>query len=165
MYRKAIYPGTFDPITFGHIDIIRRASKIFDHITIGISSASEKATLFTLEERLEITNVELNNTDILNYDVVIFDGLLVDFAYKNNIYIIIRGLRALSDFELEFKMSYINHQINSSIETLFIPANKGHFVASSVAKEIERLGGDSSKLVSNYIANKMRQKYKSKKYL
>lgn len=169
-----IYPGTFDPMTLGHVDIIKRAVRIFGHITIGVAAAcGGKGTLFTLEERCEIAKTELESAFVglgiecsrgvvCNgfYSVVAFDGLLVDFARKNNIKIIVRGLRALSDFELEFKMAYINRKIGSDIDTVFIPASEdGHFIASSVAKEIVSLGGDVESMVSPYVAKMLRNKY------
>ncbi len=155
---KAIYPGTFDPITRGHIEIIKRASKIFSHLIIGIAEDTNKSPLFSLSDRVDMAKAEIakiENGD-LNIEVLPFSGLLVDFAEHSKAVVIIRGLRAVSDFEYEFQMSYMNHKINSRVETLFIPANEaGHFISSRFVKEMARLGGEIEGFVSKEIAQKL----------
>lgn len=155
---KAIYPGTFDPITRGHIEIIKRAGKIFPHLIIGIAEDTNKSPLFSLEDRVQMARTEIDKlTDISpNIEVLPFSGLLVDFAERSEVAVIIRGLRAVSDFEYEFQMSYMNHKINSKVETLFIPANEaGHFISSRFVKEMARLGGRIEGFVSEGIAQKL----------
>jgi pantetheine-phosphate adenylyltransferase len=123
----AIYPGTFDPITFGHIDIIKRASEMFDHLIIAVAKDNAKNPLFSLEERAELIREEIQN---LNSDAKIsvekFEGLLVDFAVSKNAKVIIRGLRAVSDFEFEFQMFGMNSQLNPKIQTIFLPASESN---------------------------------------
>ena len=143
----AIYPGSFDPVTNGHIDIIQRASKLFDKIIIAISKKTiNKAHLFNSKERLDLINENIQ--DFKNVEVHIFDELLVNYANKMNANIIIRGLRAFSDFESEFQMSLMNRKMNSSINTLFLmPHEKYTHISSSIVKEVSLLGGN----VSDYV--------------
>lgn len=160
-----IYPGTFDPITFGHIDIIKRASKIFDHVVIAIAKDNAKNPLFTLEERLEIAKKEIiaNKLSKKVYAEK-FEGLLVDYAKKKNSNVIIRGLRAVSDFEYEFQMFGMNSKLCPDIQTIFLPASESHhFIASRIVKEIVRLGGNVDNFVSKYVAKKLREKINSTK--
>lgn len=161
-YSRVIYPGTFDPVTLGHMDIIKRATVIFDYVIVGVAASFGKNTLFTLEERKKILEQELVTAGIERCEVMVFDGLLVDFARVHGISIIVRGLRALSDFEREFKMAYINHKMDKNVNTVFIPASEdGHFIASSVAKEIAQLGGDLRALVSPSVADMIYEKSKN----
>jgi len=156
MTKIAIYPGTFDPITLGHIDIINRAAKLFDHLIIAVARDSAKNPLFNLDERLELIKGELN---IPGISVEKFEGLLVDFANKKDAKIIVRGLRAVSDFEYEFQMFGMNSKLDSSIQTVFLPASEtNHFIASRFVKEVARLGGDISKFVSPNVAKKLHEK-------
>ncbi|MCE2991355.1 MAG: pantetheine-phosphate adenylyltransferase [Candidatus Jidaibacter sp.] len=154
----AIYPGTFDPITFGHLEIIKRAAKIFDHIIIAVAEDTNKSPLFSLEERVAMAEVEvakLKNTTT-KIKVSPFSGLLVDFAERSGATVVIRGLRAVSDFEYEFQMAYMNQKINSKVETLFIPANEAsNFISSRFVKEMARLGGNIEGFVSQEIAQKL----------
>ncbi len=154
----AIYPGTFDPITFGHLEIIKRAAKIFDHIIIAVAEDTNKSPLFSLEERVAMAEVEvakLKNTTT-KIKVSPFAGLLVDFAERSGATVVIRGLRAVSDFEYEFQMAYMNQKINSKVETLFIPANEAsNFISSRFVKEMARLGGNIEGFVSQEIAQKL----------
>tara|TARA_Y100001970_G_scaffold80565_1_gene102308 strand:- start:2857 stop:3348 length:492 start_codon:yes stop_codon:yes gene_type:complete len=145
----AIYPGSFDPITNGHLDIIDRSSKLFDKVIIGVSKTSKsKKYLFSDEERLNLIADNIKN--LVNVEVVIFDGLLVEYAQKMNINIIIRGLRAFSDFELEFQMSLMNRKLNNNINTVFLmPHEKYTHVSSSIVKEVASLGGN----VKDYVPN------------
>lgn len=156
----AIYPGTFDPITFGHLDIIKRASEIVDHLVIAVAKDTSKNPLFTVSERVELVKEEIIN---LKSDAKIsvepFEGLLVDFAAKKDAKLIIRGLRAVSDFEYEFQMFGMNSKLNPNIQTIFLPASENnHFIASKFVKEVARLGGDISKFVSPHVVKKLKLK-------
>lgn len=158
--KSAIYPGTFDPITSGHIDIIKRASNLFDRLIVAVAYDACKNTLFSLEERVSIANAEILALNIKNVEVMQFHGLLVEFASSQNATVIVRGLRALADFEYEFRMSYINHKLHSKVETIFLPATEqGHFISATFVKEIARLKGNLTGLVSDYVAKKLRRHY------
>jgi pantetheine-phosphate adenylyltransferase len=156
----AIYPGTFDPITFGHLDIIKRANELFDQLIIGIAQDSYKNPIFTSDERVEMVKEEVKN--IKNSDkikVEKFEGLLINFAQKKSCQIIVRGLRAVSDFEYEFQMFGMNSKLDQNIQTIFLPASENHhFIASKLVKEIAKLGGNINNFVSDNIANKIKQK-------
>ncbi|MAV58943.1 MAG: pantetheine-phosphate adenylyltransferase [Candidatus Marinimicrobia bacterium] len=155
----AIYPGSFDPITNGHLDIISRSSKLFDKVIIGISkSSNSKDYLFSDEERLQLASNSTKHID--NVEPIVFDGLLVDFALKNNINVIIRGLRAFSDFESEFQMSLMNRKLNSEITTIFMmPHEKYTHISSSIVKEVFSLEGDISDYVSDPVLKALNLKY------
>ncbi len=143
MKKIAIYPGSFDPITNGHIDLIKRASKLFDEIIIGITQNSKKKAFLSIDDRINTTNTALK--DISNIKVLSFNTLLVDFADKQNAQVILRGLRAVSDFEYEFQLSGMNKHLNPNIETLFMtPAEQYANISSSLVREILVLGGDIS---------------------
>ena len=142
----AIYPGTFDPITNGHLDVIKRASKLFDKLIIGVALDNNKKTMFSILERINF--IEDSLTAFNNIEVVEFKGLLMNFAESTNSIAIIRGLRVLSDFEYEFKMAMMNRGINEEISTLFLmPHMKYVHISSSLVKEVSLLGGD----VSDYV--------------
>ncbi len=155
----AIYPGSFDPITNGHLDIIDRSSKLFDKVVIGVSKTSKsKKYLFSDEERLNL--IEDNVKNLVNVEVVVFDGLLVEYAQKMNINIIIRGLRAFSDFELEFQMSLMNRKLNNNINTVFLmPHEKYTHVSSSIVREVASLGGNVKDYVPNSVLLALNNKY------
>ena len=156
---KVIYPGTFDPITLGHMDVLKRIAKIFDCIILGVAADSRKNTLFSVEERVAMARNEMQEQGLKNVEVQSFNGLLVDFARRVDSKIIVRGLRAVSDFEYEFQMSYINNKLTSDIETMFIPATaNGHFISSSFVKEIARLDGKLEGLASSYVIEKLKEK-------
>lgn len=156
----AIYPGTFDPITFGHLDIIKRAAEIFDHLIIAVAKDNAKNPLFSLDERVELIKEEVKNIGV-KIEVEKFEGLLVDFAEKKNSKILIRGLRAVSDFEYEFQLFGMNSKLNPSIQTIFLPASENnHFIASKMVKEVARLDGDISKFVSQNVQKKLAAKLK-----
>jgi pantetheine-phosphate adenylyltransferase len=150
--RAAVYPGTFDPVTDGHMDIIKRAAKVVDRLVVAVAVNVGKDTLLSLEERTAILSAEVNDlgTDISSRVTVMpFDNLLVDFVDSVNATIIIRGLRAVSDFEYEFQMASMNGRLNADIETIFLTASENHqFIASRFVKEIGRLGGDIGHFVS-----------------
>ncbi len=143
----AVYPGTFDPITNGHFDIIKRASQICTTLIVAVAENQDKSPMFSVEKRIEFIK---DATKTLNKDIKIvgFSNLLVDFMRQNNVNVIIRGLRATSDFEYEFQLSCVNHRLDSSIETIFLPARDDmHFISSRTIKEIARLGGNISGFV------------------
>ena len=158
----AIYPGTFDPITFGHLDIIKRASALFDHLIIGVAKDNSKKPMFSTQERSEMIIEEIKNLE--NKDKISvenFEGLLIKFAQKKSCQIIIRGLRAVSDFEYEFQMYGMNYKLDNSIQTIFLPASENHhFIASKLVKEIAILGGDISYFVSQNVKEKINKKLK-----
>ncbi len=152
---KVIYPGTFDPITKGHADIIKRICAIFPHLIIAVAEDTPKTTMFSVLKRVEQVMKEVSLMGLQNrtVEVVPFSGLLVDFVEQQGAHLLIRGLRAASDFEYEFQMSYMNHKIKPSVETFFIPANENsHFISSRFVKELARLGGDIENFVSTHIA-------------
>lgn len=154
----AIYPGTFDPITVGHIDIIKRAVDLFDHIIIATAIDNNKHPLFSIDERVEMIKEDVKKFGD-RVSVEKFDGLLVDFAREKNAKILIRGLRAVSDFEYEFQMFGMNSKLDPNLQTIFLPASEtNHFIASKFVKEVARLKGDISKFVSSNVANKLLSK-------
>jgi pantetheine-phosphate adenylyltransferase len=156
MERKAVYPGSFDPITNGHVDIIERGLKIFDRIVIAVLENPKKQPLFSTKERVRmIEDIFLEQKRI---EVKAFDGLLVDFVRKNDATIVIRGLRAISDFEYEFQMTLMNRKLNPDIETLFMmPSISYSFLSSNLVKEVSMLGGSLSGLVPAEVENKLKK--------
>ena len=164
MSRAALYPGTFDPLTNGHIDIIGRALKLYDRLVIGVAINEAKKPLFSLEERVAIVKREaakLNGPHNATIDVLPFDGLLMHFAEKCGVSAIVRGLRAVSDFEYEFQMASMNEQLNPDIETVFLMADVRHqAVASRLVKEIAKLGGDVSKFVPADVKRDLLEKFR-----
>lgn len=160
----AIYPGTFDPITFGHLDIIKRASKIFDKLYISIAENTQKKPLLSLTERKELVTDAINITKIdSNCQIIIdsFSGLLVEYARSKECKVLVRGLRAISDFEYEFQMSCMNSKLASEIQTIFLPASDNmQFISSRFVKQIASLSGDISELVTANTKEKLQEKYK-----
>ena len=159
----AVYPGTFDPITNGHTDLVRRACGIFDQVVVGIATGADggKQPYFDLSERVELAKQAL--AAIPNVNVRGFDGLLVDFARQQNAKTILRGLRAVSDFEFEFQLASMNRQLDDSFESVFLtPAEEYAFISSSLVREIASLGGDVSKFVSPAVVKALQEKAKSK---
>lgn len=156
-----IYPGTFDPITNGHADIISRASRICDELILAISSSVSKEPMFLIEERCQMATLYLEKYGIAsNVKVINFDGLLVNFASKVGAHFIIRGLRAVSDFEYEFQMACMNSRLDERIETIFFPASeKNQFISSKLVKEIVSLGGDISAFVIPEIKDRLIKYY------
>ena len=154
--RTAIYPGTFDPVTNGHIDIIRRALKIFDKLIVSVALNVRKNPLFSIEQRVNFIQQELEKIKISNVEILPFDNLLIDCAKQNNASVIIKGLRAVSDFEYELQMGLMNRNLDESMETLFmIPSQEYAFLSSSFVKEIAKHGGDIRKLVPKTVAEKL----------
>ena len=147
----AIYPGTFDPITNGHVDLVQRACRLFDHVVVAIAAGSTKAPVFTLEERAALAQEVLTGCD--NFEVCSFDTLLVDFMQEKGARVIIRGLRAVSDFEYEFQLASMNRKLAPEVETVFLtPAEQFSFISSSLVREIAALGGDVSAFVHPNVA-------------
>lgn len=158
----AIYPGTFDPVTFGHLDIITKALFVFDEIIVAVAKNTAKNPLFSHEERVLMVKEEVEHLNTNNKKVVpaAFSNLLVDFAREQQAIAIIRGLRAVSDFEFEFQMACMNAKLSPEIPTVFLPASeKTHFVASRLVKEVCRLNGDVSDFVSEKVRAKLIKKY------
>ena len=153
--KVGIYPGTFDPLTFGHIDIVKRSLKIVDKLIIGVANNKNKTSLLSIEDRKNIISCDLNsNLNNNNISVKTIKGLLTDFAREKNVTCIIRGLRAVSDFEYEFQMTGMNYQLNPKIDTIFLmSSDKNSFISSNFVKEVHKLGGDVSKFVSKNTIN------------
>lgn len=146
----AIYPGSFDPITNGHLDVLHRASKLFDHVIIAVLINPSKTPFLSIDVRMNLIRESI--TDLKNVEVDSFEGLTVDYAVKKNAKVLIRGLRAVSDFEHEMQMAQINKTLNTEVETIFlVPKSEYNFLASSLVKEVSLLGGDVSQLVPEVV--------------
>jgi pantetheine-phosphate adenylyltransferase len=159
MKKVAIYPGSFDPITYGHIDIIERALEIFDNVIVAIANNAEKKAFFSIEERLEMVKSIFKDTP--NVIVDSFKGLLVDYVAKTNAIVILRGLRATSDFEYEFHMASMNRSLNTHLDTLFMMTSKDYFfVSSRTIKEVAGLGGAVEGLVPDLVVRRLKEKFK-----
>jgi pantetheine-phosphate adenylyltransferase len=157
--QRAVYPGSFDPITSGHVDIIQRGLKIFDEILVAVLENPKKKPLFSTKERINM--IQDFFVDNRNIEVKAFDGLLVEFAKNNDANIVIRGLRAISDFEYEFQMALMNRKLDPEIETLFMMPNLSYsFLSSKLVKEIFMLGGGLKDLVPDYVEKKLKEKFK-----
>ncbi len=154
---NAVYPGTFDPITNGHIDLVKRATKMFDHVIIAVASNPSKQPLFDMQERVRIATEVLADLD--NVSVVGFDNLLVEFTQEHNASVILRGLRAVSDFEYEFQLAGMNRSLAPDIETIFLTtAEQYAYLSSSLVKEVARLGGNITKFVPPQVIAEIEQK-------
>ena len=157
---KAVYPGTFDPLTRGHEDLVRRASKLFDSLVLGIADSRAKRTFFSLEERIAMAREVLS--DVRNLTVVGFSGLLTEFARLQDARVVLRGLRAVSDFEYEFQLAGMNRALNPDFETVFLTPGEQHmFISATLVREIATLGGDVSKFVHPVVRAKLAAKVKS----
>ena len=158
MQRAAIYPGSFDPVTNGHIDIIERGLKLFDRIIVAILHNPSKTGLFSVEERKEVLEASLKN--LSNVEVDIFDGLLVDYAAKRNAQAILRGMRAVSDFEYEFQLALMNRRLNREVQTVFLMTGlRWIFTSSSIIKEAARFGGNINGMVPPIVCEKLKEKF------
>lgn len=155
--RRAIYPGSFDPVTNGHLDVIERAVKLFDEVIVAVAHNVEKEPLFTLDERLELLRATVGGQK--HVQIGQFDGLLVDFARSQGANAVIRGLRAVSDFEFEFQMALMNRSLNATVETIFLmPKEEYTYLSSRLVKEIARLGGDVASFVPPCVVKALAEK-------
>ena len=156
--RRAVYPGSFDPVTNGHLDVIERARKLFDEVIVAVAHNDEKQALFSLEERLQFLQDSIGKIDMVR--IAQFDGLLVEFATAQKASAVIRGLRAVSDFEFEFQMALMNRKLEAGVETIFLmPKEEYTYLSSRIIKEIARLGGDVSNFVPPLVAKALAQKF------
>ena len=159
MTTRVIYPGTFDPITNGHLDLIERAAAMFDHVIVGVAFNPSKKPLFTLEERVELA--QQITAHLPNVEIVGFSGLLVNFAKEHHANILVRGLRAVSDFEYEFQLANMNRRLMPELETVFLtPAEKNSFISSTIVKEVALHKGDISQFVDSIIQSALIVKFK-----
>jgi len=157
--KSAIYPGSFDPVTYGHLDIIKRAADIVDHLTVAVLNNNTKTPLFSVEERVNI--LKEVTKDIPNVSVESFSGLLIDYAKQKDIHVSVRGLRAITDFEYELQIAQTNHKLsNGELDTIFLTTSLEYsYLSSSSVKEIASFNGDISQLVPEYVAKLVYQKY------
>lgn len=157
-----IYPGSFDPITNGHLDIIKRSLGFVDKLIIGVLNNVSKKSLFTIEEKIDMLNFVINDLEVKNIEVEAFSGLLAEYAKLKGANYIVRGIRNSLDFEYEFQMANINRKINSKVDTIFLNASDENiYISSSAVKEIAMYNGDITKYVPNYVAKKLSYKFKS----
>jgi pantetheine-phosphate adenylyltransferase len=157
MRLAAIYPGSFDPLTNGHLDVIRRAARLADHLIVAVLHNSQKQPLFAADERMEM--IREATSEIAGIEVAAFDGLLADYARQRQAHWIIRGLRAISDYEIELQMAAVNRRLNAEVDTLFLPATEeSSFISSRMVKEIITLGGDASAFVPAAVNRRLRDK-------
>ncbi len=162
MSTLAVYPGSFDPLTNGHVDIISRGTRMFDRIVVAIAVNAEKAPLFSMDERIEITRAVFKEHPDVEVDT--FDGLLVDYVERRRAQVIVRGLRAVSDFEFEFQMALMNQRLNPRIETVFMmPAEQYTYISSRLIKEVFSLGGRVHGLVPELVEERLREKRMARK--
>ena len=160
--RTAIYPGSFDPLTNGHLDVIQRAAKLFDRVIVAVANNDTKRPLFTMNERLALVKTAVKNLPRVETDS--FDGLLMEYAERRNAQAVLRGLRAVSDFEFEFQLALMNRKLNERIETIFMmPKDTYTFLSSRIVKEIARLGGDVSSFVPAHVEVALKKKLKMRR--
>ena len=158
MERIAIYPGSFDPVTNGHVDIVQRGKKLFDQIIVAILHNPQKKALFSLEERIRMLKESMKDIEGISFDV--FDGLLVDYAKSRGAHAILRGMRAVSDFEYEFQLALMNRKLNRDVQTVFLMTGlRWIFTSSSIIKEAARFGGDVSDMVPPIVNQKIKAKF------
>ena len=161
--KRAVYPGSFDPVTFGHLDVIRRAADIFDVLIVSVLNNKEKSPLFSVEERVKI--LEEATKDIPNVQIDSFSGLLIDYAREKNLHVAVRGLRAITDFEYELQIAQTNRKLSDgNLDTMFLTTSLEYaYLSSSSVKEIACFGGDVSQCVPDFVAEKIYEKYGIKK--
>ncbi|EWH09148.1 phosphopantetheine adenylyltransferase [Catenovulum agarivorans DS-2] len=153
----AIYPGTFDPITNGHLDLIERASRMFDQIIIGVANSPSKQPLFDLNERVSLTKHVTNHLN--NVEVIGFSGLLVDLAKAQNASVLVRGVRTVGDFEYEFQLANVNRSLHPALETIFLaPSEKNSYISSTIVKEVARHGGSVAHFVDDWVGEQLQDK-------
>lgn len=159
---RAIYPGSFDPVTYGHLDVIKRSSKIVDELIVGVLNNNAKMPLFSAEERVKM--LKSTTKELINLQIVTFDGLLIDFARQQKADVVIRGLRAITDFEYELQMSQTNHKLEPGVETMFLTTSIEYsYLSSTTVKEIAVFGGDISQFVPEIVAVELEKKMKAKR--
>ncbi len=157
--KNALYPGSFDPVTSGHINIIERGAQLFDEVVVAVAVNSAKKPLFTIEERVDLLKASL--THLTNVKVVSFDGLLVDYLKNNDLHFVIRGLRAISDFEYEFQIAHLNKRLDKEMDTVFMMTSEEYFyVSSSIVRELASFGGDIHGLVPRPVEEALIKKFK-----
>lgn len=157
--RKGLYPGSFDPITNGHLDVLQRAARLFDELVVAVARDNQKQSLFTMDERVAMIEETARAHGLANVSVQPFEGLLVEFAAREGACAVIRGLRAVSDFEFEFQMALMNRKLDDRVETLFLtPQEELTYISSRIVKEIARLGGDISAFVPAHVAEALKRK-------
>ena len=161
--RKVVYPGTFDPITNGHVDLVERACRLFDHVVVAIAASTKKNPLFTLEERVDMTSATLSHLD--NVEVCGFDILLVDFIAQKQAHGVLRGLRAVSDFEYEFQLANMNRALRPEMESLFLtPSEHLSYISSSLVREIASLGGNVGEFVPAVVQKALVKKFEESRH-
>jgi pantetheine-phosphate adenylyltransferase len=161
MPNRAVYPGSFDPVTFGHLDLIQRGSRLFDQLVVAVGRNAAKAGLFPPEERVAMIRAEIGG--LRNVEVATFDGLVVDFAKSRGLNVILRGLRTVSDFETEFQMALTNRTFGPEIETVFVmPGEKFQFLSSRLIKEVASVGGDVSHFVPETVAHALKRRFSTR---
>jgi pantetheine-phosphate adenylyltransferase len=154
---KAVYPGTFDPLTRGHEDLVRRASRLFGALVLGIAESTAKRTFFSLQERVDMAREVLRDVD--NLQIVGFSGLLIDFVRKHDAHVVLRGLRAVSDFEYEFQLAGMNRNLYPEMETIFLTPSEQHmFISATLVREIAMLGGDVTEFVHPAVGKALKKK-------
>jgi pantetheine-phosphate adenylyltransferase len=159
MNKKAVYPGTFDPMTLGHEDLVRRAARLFDHVVLAVADSKTKRPLFTLAERIDMARDALK--DVKNVTVEGFSGLLMQFVREHDALVVLRGVRAVSDFDYEFQLAGMNRKMHPEVETVFMtPGEEYMFLSATLVREISVMGGDVSKFVSPVIATRLKAKIK-----
>ena len=157
MTHKAVYPGTFDPMTLGHEDLVRRAARLFDHVVVAVADSSSKRPFFTRDERVDMARRVLK--DLKNVEVVGFSGLLIKFIREHTARVVVRGLRAVSDFEHEFQLAGMNRGMYPDVETVFLtPGEQYMFVSATIVREISSMGGDVRKFVPPLVARRLKEK-------
>ena len=154
---RAIYPGSFDPVTFGHLDVIKRAARIFDEVVVAVSQNLQKKALFSSQERLDMLKASVKGVKNVKFDI--FDGLIINYARKNNVKVLIRGVRMISDFDYELQMALTNRRLDEKIETVFLMPSEGFsFLSSTLIKEAATLGGDVTSFVPASVAQKLKKR-------
>jgi len=159
MTRTAVYPGTFDPVTYGHLDVIKRVAALYDKVYVAVAHSAEKGVLFSVEERVAMIKQEVSGYD--NVEVTDFEGLVVDFARNKSARVVVRGLRMISDFEYEFQMALTNRKLDPKVETVFMMPNESYsYLSSKLIKEIVGMGADASPFIPKNVEQKLKEKLK-----